>query len=371
MTPELLNKFLNNKCNETELQEVVKWAKMETFTQKDKKLVFEDWNNYQEEDIYENDERFTELFDQIQDEIDRRENRKGSVKAEVMHMFTKWLTRAAAIFLIPVIGFLLYTISEKRNIEKDYALTVANSLEIIAPIGSRSTVQLSDGSFVHLNFGSKLKYPQSFTGETREVELEGEGYFEVAHNPEKPFIVKTHKINVKALGTVFNVSAYSDDNRVETTLVNGKVVLEQEKEDGTVQLVGTMVPGQHVSYNIQTGNISSTKGSVEKYIAWKEGKLIFQDTPISSMAEKLSRMFNVEIEVEKEIEDYIYTVTFNNEPLFQILELMTIATPVKYEVFPGKNYLMGATQDKKYSLREREISNNLYNYNAYDINTKV
>ena len=147
-------------------------------------------------------------------------------------VFTKWLTRAAAILLIPVLGFLFYTLSEKKSISTQYAAAAVDSLEIIAPIGSRTVVQLSDGSTVHLNYGSKIKYPQFFSGETREIELEGEGFFEVAHNPEKPFIVKIRTLNVKALGTAFNVLAYSDDDVIETTLLNGKVVLEKNEQNG-------------------------------------------------------------------------------------------------------------------------------------------
>ncbi len=108
-----------------------------------------------------------------------------------------------------------------------------------------------------------------------------------------------------------------------------------------------MEPGQHVNYNLKTGMVSCTKGNVEKYIAWKEGKMVFEDTPITQVAERLSRMFNVDIEVADDVKDYIYTVTFVDEPLFQILDLMTIATPVAIKRFPGKNYLTAHFQSKK------------------------
>lgn len=262
--------------------------------------------------------------------------------------------RAAAILLLPVLAVLFYTLTENISIKSQYTSAAADSLEIIAPVGSRSVVQLSDGSQVHLNYGSKIKYPLFFSGETRDVVLEGEGFFEVAHNPEKPFIVKVGDIHVKALGTEFNVLAYPEDNVIQTTLVNGKVVLEQSVADGESKLIGSMVPGQHVKYNWETETISSSKGSVERYIAWKDGKLIFEDTPISEVADKLSRMFNVDIEVDKEIEDYIYTVTFNNEPLFQILDLMTIATPVKYTSLPRKKLSDGTYSKQKIIITKKE-----------------
>ncbi len=352
MTLELLNKYLQNKLSGEELQEVLHWIRQEALTEDERKLALADWENYRAEDTSESDTKFVGLFDRIQDEIERRENNTG--KSKRRHLSAGWLLRAAGILLIPVLGVLFYTLTENVSIKSQYTMAAADSLEIIAPIGSRSVVQLSDGSQVHLNYGSKIRYPLFFSGETRDVVLEGEGFFEVAHNPEKPFIVKVGDINVKALGTEFNVLAYPEDNVIQTTLVNGKVVLEQRVEDGEAKLIGSMVPGQHAKYNRETEAISSSKGSVERYIAWKDGKLVFEDTPISEMAEKLSRMFNVDIEVDKEVEDFIYTVTFIDEPLSQILDLMTIATPVEYTSLPRKKLPNGTYSKQKIIITKKE-----------------
>ena len=97
-----------------------------------------------------------------------------------------------------------------------------------------------------------------------------------------------------------------------------------------------MEPGQHIRCNTQTGIFSSKTGNIEKYISWKDGKLVFDDTPIFQVVERLSRMFNVNIEVDDNIKDYTYTVIFEDEPLFQILDLMTLATPLKYRSLPRK-----------------------------------
>lgn len=354
MTKDILIKFLNNNCTEVELDEVLRWAETGALTANGKKLGFDDWKNYREEGKWENNEKFTTLFDKIQGKIDSRENKTAQNKKLTLPLFTKWLTQAAAILLIPVIAFLFYTLSQKKANNAQYALAAVDSLEIIAPIGSRTVVQLSDGSEVHLNYGSKIKYPQFFTGDTREIKLEGEGFFEVAHNPDKPFIVKTGKLNVKALGTAFNVLAYSDDDEIETTLVNGKVVIEQNEKDGTTKIIGKMEPGQHINYNINTGAVTSTKGSVEKFVAWKNGKLVFEDASINEVAERLSRMFNVDIKVADDITDNIYTVTFMDEPLFQILDLMTIATPVAYRAMPRKKLSDGTFSKQKIIIEKRQ-----------------
>ena len=161
------------------------------------------------------------------------------------------LSRVAAILFLPLLGVVLYMLSN-NNIKSDrYADLSVDSLEIISPIGSRTVVQLSDETAVNLNYGSKIKYPRNFTGDTREITLVGEAYFDVTHNPEIPFIVKTGKLNVKALGTKFNVLAYPGEEIIATTLVEGKVVLEQNEVNGNAKTIGAMEPGQHVNYNLK------------------------------------------------------------------------------------------------------------------------
>lgn len=338
MTKETIIKFIDNRCTTAELEEIIQWIKKEGLSEEGIRLAFDNWKSFKEEEHAGDDEKFSALFDKIQQKINN-ENRENKIAKSTTLVFLTWLTRVAAILLLPLLAFLFYTLSENAEIKREAAQVTnlpIDSLEIIAPIGSRTVVQLTDGSEVHLNYGSRLKYPQTFTGNSREVRLTGEGYFDVAHNPEKPFIVKTGKLNVKALGTAFNVLAYPENDAVQTTLVNGKVVLESVEKEGLIETIGAMKPGQHVNYNVKTGTISSSEGNIEKYIAWKDGKLVFDETTILEAAEKLSRMFNVSIEVNDAIKDYTYTVTFDDEPLFQILELMTVATPVRYIALPRK-----------------------------------
>jgi transmembrane sensor len=356
MKKELLIKYLNNKCTETELGEILMWVNTDALNEEGKSWVSEDWNSYQETGNLEEDDKFTAIFDKIQEKIDRSSPKSNATtsKTITLSVVTNLITRVAAVLLIPVLTLLFYTLSEKKNVSDQYASFAVDSLEVIAPMGSRTVVQLSDGSVVHLNYGSKIKYPQFFSGNTRNVVLSGEGFFNVAHNPEKPFIVKAGNLNIKAVGTTFNVLAYPDDDVIETTLVSGKVILEQIKLNEQTKTIGTMTPGQHVKYNAQSGDISSTVGKVEKYISWTDGKLIFEDTPILQVAERLSRMFNVDFQVKDEIRDYIYTSTLEDESLSQILDLMTIATPVIYKTLPRKKLPDGTFSKQKIILEKRK-----------------
>ena len=354
MKKKLFIKFLENRCTEAEVNEVFRWIKTSALDEKDKKWSMEVWNSHQETDEVYN-ENFFAIFDKIQERIDGN-NQKDIVKVSEslkLSVLVNWITRAAAILLIPVLTFLFYTLSEKKTESDRYAKLAVDSLEVIAPFGSKTVVQLSDGSKVQLNYGSKIKYPYFFSSDKREVTLTGEGFFKVAHNPEKPFIVKAGSLNVKAVGTTFNVSAYPDDDIIGTTLFTGKVILEQNKKNGKIETIGTMKPGLHVNYNSLTGSISSTDGNIEKYISWTEGKLIFEDTPILHVTERLSRMFNVDFEVKDEIKNYTYTVTFKDDPLYQILDLMAIATPIVYKTLPREKLPDGTFSKQKIILRKR------------------
>jgi ferric-dicitrate binding protein FerR (iron transport regulator) len=356
MKMELLIKFLNNQCTEAELNEVLRWVNTDALNEDNKRLIFEDWNSYQDVNGLDNDENFTTIFDKIQEKIDN-DNQKKNAKASktlVLSVVTRWITKAAAVLLIPVLSFLFYTLYEKKMESDKYAKLFVDSLEVISPIGSRTVVQLSDGSVVHLNYGSKIKYPQFFSGNTRDVELSGEGFFIIAHNPEKPFIVKAGKLNINAVGTTFNVLAYPDKDVIETTLASGEVVLNRIGQDGKCKTVTTMTPGQHVEYNMQTEAVSSTEGNIQKYILWTEGKLVFEDTPILEVTERLGRMFNVDFEVNDEIKDYIYTVTFIDEPLCQIIDLMTIATPIVSKTLPREKLPDGTFSKPKVILEKRK-----------------
>lgn len=344
MTKDNIIKFLNNRCTDAELDEIVEWANTEAFNEESLAWGLSDWNAYRNDGNTVDNKRFSAIFDKIQERIVIESKMLGNQKSG-KQLFLSRLTRAAAILMLPALACLFYTLVEISTLKREslqLANLAADSLEVIAPVGSRTVVQLSDGTTVHLNSGSRLQYPQTFTGNTRVVMLTGEGYFDVTNNPEKPFIVKTEGLNVRALGTAFNVLAYPDADEVETTLVEGKVVLERTASDGKLEPIEAMLPGQHATYHLKTGKLVCSEENVEKYVAWKDGKLVFDETSITDAAGKLERLFNVSITVNDDIKGYTYTVTFEDEPLFQILDLMTIATPVKYKALPRKKLSDGA-----------------------------
>ena len=351
MKKDLLKKYLNNSCSEKEFGEVADWVITEGEKKEGKSWSFDIWNSFVPEPEKKDEKKYSVLLDKIHHEI----NLKGrNTRKTLFGNVITWLGRAAAVLFIPLLCVLIYLISNNNFQFNHYSQFTVDSLEIIAPIGSRTVVQLSDGTKVNLNYGSRIKYPKNFTGKTREISLEGEGYFDIAHDPEHPFIVKTGKLNVKALGTEFNVQAYPDDDEVKTTLVDGKVVVERILTGENVEQLKTMVPGQHVVYGLNSGKVLTIQGNINKYIAWKNGKLVFDNEPIEEVGEKLGRMFNVDIEIADEIKDYTYTVTLENDPLFLILDLMSEITNIRYKAYPRKKLPDGTFSKQKIRIEKRQ-----------------
>ncbi len=354
MSNELLIKFLNNQCSAKELEEIFQWIGTESLSEDSLNLALHDWKNLEEKQSNVPNEKFGLLLDRIHHQININEFvRPNARQRNTITMMASWMTKAAAILLIPVLTFLLYVLYDPSFILSNRNNSGHDSIEVIASVGARTIVQLSDGTKVNLNYGSKLKYPREFNGNTRELILSGEGFFNVAHDPKHPFIVKTKQLYIKALGTKFNVLTYPENEKVETTLIEGKVVLEQSDKNGTTKSIGSMVPGEHVNYNSTTGELSSTQGNIEKYIAWKDGILFFDNAEITDVAEKLGRMYNVEIEVADEIKDYTYTVKFVDESLSLILDLLTRATPVNYKMYPRNKLTDGTYSKQKIRFEKR------------------
>lgn len=184
-------------------------------------------------------------------------------------------------------------IDQEASKEKEF---VYNTL--IVPYGKRSEVRLSDGTKVWLNSGSRLVYPVVFPHHKREVYLEGEAIFEVSHNRERPFMVLSEGQEIEVLGTVFNVSNYLDEGSINTVLKSGSVRIsygERSLISGKDQL--RLVPGTMASYNRSTQSMSSREVDVDQYFSWRDGVLIFRNDDLRYIMKRLSRYYNVEIDI--------------------------------------------------------------------------
>ncbi|MBA4407890.1 MAG: hypothetical protein C0397_00520 [Odoribacter sp.] len=236
------------------------------------------------------------------------------------------LQRIAAILLLPVlIVSAIYYYSE-RNHAHQFS-TIYNTVE--TSLGMRSSLTLPDGTKIWLNAGSKLSYPILFSDKVREVKLSGEAYFEVKKDKKWPFLVNSGNMNIVVSGTTFNCNAYPENNEIQTVLVEGQVTVINESATALEELQ----PGELAVFRKNSQQITKTKTDLQKYIAWKSGKLMFRDDKMNEVVEKLERWYNVEFEImDKEISDYVYTATFIDESLDQVLKMLSISAPIRYTV---------------------------------------
>ena len=202
-----------------------------------------------------------------------------------------------------------------------------NKIEI--PRGGEYQLMLSDSTKVWLNSETSLKFPVAFTSKTREVYLlSGEAFFEVSENKKKPFIVHTSKMDVSVLGTSFNVRAYSDENLLTTTLVEGEVLIKQP----SLYEEYSLKPNQQAILSEQGINVKQV--NVSKYIAWKNGRILFEDNTLDEIFSDLSRWYNIDVDFEDiEARNLRFSVDVKRyEDLTEILDILELTKKVSFTI---------------------------------------
>lgn len=252
----------------------------------------------------------------------------------------RWISAfriAASVLLISSLASVLYL--KKNNISK--WLNPARMVEARAAKGQMIMVRLDDGTRIWLNSDSKLTYPKHFNGKKREIDLTGEAYFEVAHLPQKPFIIQSGDVKTVVLGTSFNIKAYPGNSKVEVTVLTGKVAVitpNREKEKPNTIYV---TPDQKITYNRSDIQIRPYSVKAEESIGWKEGKMLYNGTPLIQVIEEVERKYNVKLNCSDKIKECTITADFNNERLDKVLKVMAKMLDGSVSYQNGSYYLDG------------------------------
>lgn len=204
--------------------------------------------------------------------------------------------------------------------------------EVYIPYGHTFKLTLSDGTLVWLNSGSKLRFPQKFIDSNKEriVYLEGEGFFDVTENKEVPFIVNTQEVDIKVLGTKFNISSYETDDSIATTLVEGSVNVYETRmpENGLL-----LAPNFQANYNKFKNDFHKKEVDTKMFTAWMENRFVIDNLTFSEILVKLERRHHVKfVNNSKNLDKEIYKGEFKNEGIQSILETISLSTPFEYEI---------------------------------------
>ena len=383
-----LRKYFEDRASEEEANLINRWLETAESSFKCEKCLHLLWSEL-DPDAKETEIDLEVLLDKIHHSINLSSGTETKVRtlssgrkpSISFNRVLRNLGHIAAIFLVPVMGYIGWEIYSQKMWVKNQAEVVYN--EIKCPLGAKSRFELPDGTRGSLNNGSLLRYPVKFTGKSREVELYGEAFFDVQHKRDRPFIINTVGLGVKVLGTRLNVYSYPDEDYQEITLESGSVelikiedghevtVLEMEPGQHVVyrfgaegpdahpeskgkdliildnkeqfeEFVSGMKPGKQALYRLEEGDLYMKYDETERYTGWTDGKLILRNDPMSILLKRMERWYSVKFNIkDKRISEYTYWATFEEENLDQVLKLLSLTGLIRFNKSPREQMADG------------------------------
>ena len=309
---ELIEKYFDGNITDAEIKKLSDWIKNDRHLQ-----------NWWEEEFSKSDAGINpvlrdKLFARIKEQTQGKEETQGKENPRTIRMNPwKW---AAAIVLPICIAFFTYYLVDSSQ-------TVGAPFIVKADKGDKATIELPDGTNVVLNSASQLSYLNNFGENVRRVQLNGEAYFKVAHDEKRAFIVQVGDLEVKVLGTSFNVSAYEDAKDVTVVLLEGKVGVYAQK------ISHIMKPGDKIEYNKATHKITATQVHPTDYIEWTKGNMYFEKESLENIMKTLSRIYDVEIRFDSnKLPNEYFTGTIPGGGIQNALNILMLTSPFYYEM---------------------------------------
>lgn len=220
---------------------------------------------------------------------------------------------------------------------KNNSTTISKKLifnELNVPYGKTFSLVLSDGTEVHLNAGTVLKYPVQFLkGQNRQVYLMGEAFFNVSKDKDHPFIVRSNDLNIRVLGTSFNVSSYSETKNIATVLVEGAVSLYGKDEVYSKEKSQLLTPGKKAEWNKENKKITIKKVNTSHYTSWIDGTLVIEKLRFQEIIKRLERHYNIKIiNNNKALDSQVFTATFQVENIKEVLDSFKTNYSFQYSI---------------------------------------
>jgi transmembrane sensor len=310
---KLFAKYLQSVCTPEEFREIVLWISKKENESSLTPMIKPQWEHFMQDDstIPLNHNLWQKIKLAIEDQ-----EKKSTLRR--LKIYT-WGLRVAAVLVAALIITNLFLMRQETQPE-----VLVQTQTITIPHGARSNLSLADGSEVWLNSGSVLTYASDFSG-NRNLELEGEAYFEVVES-DIPFTVNTPLGKVQVTGTAFNVKALPEDHQFETTVEEGSVNVSSTQ----ASRIASLKPGQQA--RLINGQWELSKVETELYTSWKEGRIIFRRAYLPEVAKRLERWYNVKIELadDDRLNKIHYTGTLEMESFSEVLELLKVTASINY-----------------------------------------
>ena len=355
---ELLTRYRQKRCTTQDLVILKEILGNEKYAQQILEILTEDIESIQ---FHESDENvdFDAIFTSIKTKIAPDQAKAKPIKKarkfdDPLKIMMNRFMRIASVLILGIIigGVFIYYNSRLTYTQK------VNYCEVSAPLGAKSYVVLPDGTKVWLNAGSNIKYSTDFSYHNRNVRLEGEAYFKVAKDKELPFIVNASGLQIRAVGTEFNVKAYDNDGLIETTLIEGKITLKNTLSKHSENSDVVLIPNQKALFIKKNGHlllsdlpeeVHANKNDIQTIddaqiyilkkidplpvISWKDNRLIIRSETLDNLAVKLERKYNVHIVFNSaDVKKFKFTGTLEDETLQQILDVIKLSAPIRYQL---------------------------------------
>ncbi|MFV0397292.1 MAG: FecR family protein [Bacteroidales bacterium] len=313
---ELLNRLMRNEASPEEVRQLCEWYKANGGGEELDAFYSRRWDE---------SKRSTDIDSEIQQRMYNRiraqiKEQSKSRKPQIVVLRNQFLRYAAIILLLLAVGLgsHLYTRSFSQKMDNSYLVSVDK--------GQRANVTLPDGTKVWLNSHSSLSYKSDYGSCERRVILEGEAFFEVAKDVKHRFVVDVGKTQVEALGTSFNVKAYSEDKNIVTTLYTGSVRVSTPISDVVIE------PGEQAMVNTRTLRTQVDRPEMLEYASmWRDNELAFTGQTLEEIAEVLNRMYNICIVFEDEtIKKSRFSGVIRNNSLDNVIEIISLTASIEY-----------------------------------------
>ncbi|MEN2416256.1 FecR family protein [Flavobacterium mesophilum] len=277
------------------------------------------WNKWYDrtDDYFENMEMIQSNRSKIKKELKAIKNTNNVISLP----YKNWAVAASLTLLI---GLSVFFYQSSKLIEnKQFAVK----------LGEHAKIKLSDGTQIWLNAGSVLKYPKQFKGDTREVYLSGEAFFDVAKDKKHPFIIHTNKMDTKVLGTSFNVQAYPDQRTQEVSVLTGRVNVKSTVTEENVYVT----PGQKAVFRSQNNKLQAFKDiPVNTISLWRKNIMVFEETPLAEVIATINRNYNVAIEIKnKNLNELKISAYFKELTADQVIGLVCNIINANYKIDGG------------------------------------
>lgn len=313
---ELFAKYINNQCTPEEVKFLLHYFNTDENETSVRTLINNQLVKLEEDDKTSDWQyHLSDAYSNITNHI--HSTQPSVSKSGAIRMQRRTLLSIAALFIgLLLCASVFYVIRQPKAI---------NSLQ--STVGYAKYVSLPDGSKVIVHANSKLEYPRQFTGKLREVVLTGEAYFDIKHNPDKPFIIHTGKLKTTVLGTAFNIRAYPNTTNITITVTRGKVKVEDDKN-----ILGVLTPDKQLVYNLPQSTIQKQEVVAAETVKWTKENMDFESVSFENIAAQISKRYQATIHfTNDDIKKCPITASFSGmESLDEVISFLCLARNATY-----------------------------------------